>query len=212
MTFPVMTEGTVRQKITANLDDIIPQAAQSGDWSAYWRYMVTVRNMERASAFGQVEGLARAAVFFPNREDWLRQIESHLDIDRDTSSRYIRTWEMYDREDFQDLDPQVRKQLQDLPIQWQIRVMQNTSDGVPITAEFANAVIGSSSLKELNNRLRERRGIPAKGEGRSWSISPDGSFYSWFNGDLEGSHGVWTGPNNIPAYDEFKKKLGIEHE
>ena len=121
--YPAMTESSVRTRISDSLKEIITEAVDTANWDNYWRYMVSIRNMERAGAFGQMEGLSRALEHFPNKEDFVQQAVARLDIDEDTVSRYMRIWGMYDRPDFQQLDPALREQVQNLPVDWQRRVM-----------------------------------------------------------------------------------------
>lgn len=210
-TYPIMTEGSVRTRISGNLDTLFEEIEKTGDWSNYWRYMVSIRNMERGGAFGLMEGLSRALRHNSNKEDLIQQAIARLDLDEDTVSRYMRIWGMYERPDFQALDPALVSQVQDLPVDWQRRIMQNVSDGFEVTTQYITDLLGAKSLRELNHKLKERRGGPNKA-GRTWSITPTGEVYSWYNGDYEGQYAVWTGPTDTAAYDDFKRKLGITGE
>lgn len=201
---------SMREEIQKGLEQAEEDLRDNGEWERWWQFCGSMQAMTKAGAFGLMLALKRGLAYSDNKEDYLQQVKAKLNIDPGTADRYIRVVELYEREDFQGLDEPVQNQLQSLPVQWQVRVMQSLGDEV-LTPETVSMILAAGSFEELNYKLRERKGSVVNREGFRFSISTDGEVYGWFNGEiLEGGPlAVWMGRKDGKEYTEFLKRLGI---
>lgn len=208
----------MREEITNGIGEAIDDLQKHQDMGRWWSFLGTLQAMTKAGAYGVMLGMAKgwetinnnhAAFGGMSREDYLREGQSHLNIDPATGDRYMRTVSLYEREDFVGLDEPVLEQLQALPVQWQIRVMQSLGD-TPITEEVVKDILSSGSFEQLNERLRLRKGGKPR-TGTSFSINPTGEVFAYYDGDIVqgGPVAVWTGRTDSREYAEFLRRLGI---
>lgn len=200
----------MRDEIHRGLEQAEEDLRDNGDWDKWWTFLGSLQAMTKAGAFGLMKGLKRGLQYTDNKEDYLEQANAKLKIDKDTADRYIRVIDLYEREDFQGLDEPVLQQIQSLPVQWQIRMMQSLGDD-PVTKEDIQNLLAAGSLDELNHKLRQRKGTVINREGLRFSITATGELYGWFNGEAiaGGPMAVWLGRKDGREYTEFLKRLGI---
>ncbi len=208
----------MRDEITNGIGEAVADLQNRQHMGNWWAFLGTLQAMTKAGAYGVMLGMSKGweAISadpkkFDNmsREDYLRQGQANLNIDPGTGDRYMRTVSLYEREDFEGLDEPVLEQLQALPVQWQIRVMQSLGDN-PITEEHVKDILSSGSFEQLNERLRLRKGGKPR-TGTSFSINPTGEVFAYYDGEIVqgGPVAVWTGRADSREYQEFLKRLGI---
>lgn len=199
----------MRDELTKGIAEAEDDLKQNLDWGRWWAFVGSLQSMTKAGAYATMLALSRGVGYAENREEYLNMARANIKLDPKTADRYIRTIGLYEREDFQELDEPVLEQLQALPVQWQVRLMQSLGEE-KLTNDILNDVLSSESFEQFNERLRLRKGGTPR-TGNTYSINPTGEVYAYWNGEMiqGGPVCVWTGRTDSREYADFLKRMGI---